>query len=188
MGPTDDNKSEVENSLSTPAPSEQEQTPEAVDAVVAEEPTATPEPTPAPTPVPTPAPTPSPEPTPAPTPDPVIASTVTIPASSASEGGEWNLLQEKIQDWINANQLSTLWQQVKLPVQILAAVIVLILAVQIYGGIIRTIAAVPLAPGLLELAGVIAVINFSARRLVKSSERKQALQSLRDLWSQVVGR
>ena len=122
------------------------------------------------------------------TPDPVIASTVTIPAGNSGEGGEWNLLQEKIQDWVSANNLSALWEQFKLPAQILAALIVLILVLQIYSGILRTIAAVPLAPGLLELAGIFAVANFSVRRLIKSSERKKVLQSVRERWTQFVGR
>ena len=179
MGPTDDAKSDVDSGLSTPAPSEQ-----AAESIATPEPTLepTPEPTPAPTPEPTPAPTPEPAP------DPVIAATVTIPASETSDGGEWNLLKEKIQDWINSNQLSTLWQQIKLPAQIFGVVIALTLVLQVYGGIIRTIEAVPLAPGLFELAGVIAVANFWARKLVKSSERKKVLQGLQERWSQVIGR
>ena len=120
--------------------------------------------------------------------DPVIESTVTIPAGNSGEGGEWNLLQEKIQDWVSANNLSALWEQVKLPAQILIALIVLILVFQIYGGILRTIAAVPLAPGLLELAGIFAVANFSVRRLIKSDERKKVLSSVREGWTQFVGR
>ena len=45
------------------------------------------------------------------TPDPVITSTVTIPAQEAStdEGGEWDLLVEKIKAWIDSNQLGSLW-------------------------------------------------------------------------------
>ena len=128
------------------------------------------------------------EQSPAQTPDPVIASTVTIPAGDSGEGGEWNLLQEKIQDWVSANNLSALWEQVRLPAQILVALIVLILVLQIYGGILRTIAAVPLAPGLLELAGIFAVANFSVRRLIKSSERKKVLSSVRERWTQFIGR
>ena len=179
MGPTDDAKSEVDSSLSTPAPVEQ--------ATPPEPPSTTKESVakPAAAPKPSPEPAPTSQPRPEPSPHPAIASTVTIPAG---EGGEWDLLQEKIQSWIDGNQLSSLWQQLKLPVQIVGGVIVFVLVLQVYGGIIRTIAAVPLAPGLLELAGLIAVANFSARRLVKTSERKQVLQSLRERWTQVVGR
>ena len=201
MGPTDDANSEVESGISTPVPTpaptaDPKASPDPTAAsdptAISESPTApttAPEPeTASPEPTFAPQPTVAPEPTPEATPDPVIASTVTIPAGETNEGGEWNLLQEKVQAWINDNQLSMLWQQVKLPAQILAALIVLILVLQVYGGIIRTIAAVPLAPGLLELAGIVAVANFSFRRLVKSSERKKVLQTVRDRWGQFVGR
>ena len=201
MGPTDDANSEVESGISTPVPTpaptaDPKASPDPTAAsdptAISESPTApttAPEPeTASPEPTFAPQPTVAPEPTPEATPDPVIASTVTIPAGTTGEGGEWNLLQEKVQAWINDNQLSVLWQQVKLPAQILAALIVLILVLQVYGGIIRTIAAVPLAPGLLELAGIVAVANFSVRRLVKSSERKKVLQTVRDRWGQFVGR
>ena len=207
MGPTDDANSEVESGISTPVPTpaptaDPKASPDPTAAsdptAISESPTAprtapepqtaAPEPAVAPEPTDTQEPTVAPEPTPEPTPDPVIASKVTIPAGTTNEGGEWNLLQEKVQAWINDNQLSVLWQQVKLPAQILAALIVLILVLQVYGGIIRTIAAVPLAPGLLELAGIVAVANFSVRRLVKSSERKKVFQTVRDRWGQFVGR
>ena len=121
-------------------------------------------------------------------PDPAIDSTVSLPASTDDEGGEWDLLRVKVQEWLKANQLSDLWRQAKLPVQILAALILLTLVLQIYGGIIRTIDAVPLAPGLFELAGFITVANFSASRLVKTSEREKVFQQVRDFWKQVVGR
>ena len=201
MGPTDDANSEVEIGISPPVPTpaptaDPKDSPDPTAAsdptAISESPTApttAPEPeTASPEPTVAPQPTVAPDPIPEPTPDPVIASKVTIPAGITNEGGEWNLLQEKVQAWINDNQLSVLWQQVKLPAQILAALVVLILLLQVYGGIIRTIAAVPLAPGLLELAGIVAVANFSVRRLVKSSERKKVLQTVRDRWGQFAGR
>jgi len=201
MGPTDDANSEVEIGISTPVPTPAPTADpkDSPDPTAASDPTAIWESPTAPTTAPepetaspestfAPQPTVAPEPTPEATPDPVIASTVTIPAGTTGEGGEWNLLQEKVQAWINDNQLSVLWQQVKLPAQILVALILLILVLQVYGGIIRTISAVPLAPGLLELAGVVAVANFSVRRLVKSSERKKVLQTVQDRWGQFIGR
>ena len=149
-------------------------------------------PTPAPTPVPTPAPTPVPTQTPAPvptaTPDPAIAETVSIPADSTASGGEWDLLVEKVQGLVNADQLKGLWSQWKLPVRLLGGLIVLILVLQVYGGIIRTIAAVPLAPGLLELVGLIWLANFSTRNLIRNSDRANVAANLRERWNKVVGR
>ena len=193
MGPTDDSNSDVGNGINAPVPTPAP----TADPTVGTDPTTPSDPTRASSPetsVPEQSPAleqssvPEPILAPEPTPDPVIASTVTIPAGTTGEGGEWSLLQEKVQAWINDNQLSVLWQQVKLPAQILIALIVLILVLQVYSGILRTIAAVPLAPGLLELAGIGAVANFSVRRLVKSSERKKVFQTVQDRWSQFAGR
>ena len=193
MGPTDDSNSDVGNGIKAPVPTPAP----TADPTVGTDPTTPSDPTRASSPetsVPEQSPAleqssvPEPILAPEPTPDPVIASTVTIPAGTTGEGGEWSLLQEKVQAWINDNQLSVLWQQVKLPAQILIAMIVLILVLQVYSGILRTIAAVPLAPGLLELAGIGAVANFSVRRLVKSSERKKVFQTVQDRWSQFAGR
>ena len=193
MGPTDDSNSDVVNGINTPVPTPAP----TADPTVGTDPTTPSDPTRASSPetsVPEQSPAleqssvPEPILAPEPTPDPVIASTVTIPAGTTGEGGEWSLLQEKVQAWVNDNQLSVLWQQVKLPAQILIAMIVLILVLQVYSGILRTIAAVPLAPGLLELAGIVAVANFSVRRLVKSNERKKVFQTVQDRWSQFAGR
>ena len=91
------------------------------------------------------------------TPDPVITSTVTIPAQEAStdEGGEWDLLVEKIKAWIDSNQLGSLWNQAQLPLRLIGGLILFVIVSTVYIGILGTINRVPLAPGLLELTGVI---------------------------------
>ena len=179
MGPTDESRPDGDVAIpaSTAAPSEQ----------------PVPAPTPAsesavPDPTPTPAPTLTPDPVPTATPDPAIAETISIPADSTASGGEWELLVEKVQGLVNADQLKGLWNQWKLPVRLLGGVIVLILVLQVYGGIIRTIAAVPLAPGLLELVGLIWLANFSTRNLIRNSDRANVIANLRERWIKVVGR
>jgi len=141
-----------------------------------------------PTPAPTPVPTQTPAPVPTATPDPAIAETVSIPADSTATGGEWDLLVEKVQGLVKADQLKGLWSQWKLPVRLLGGLLVLILVLQVYGGIIRTIAAVPLAPGLLELVGLIWLANFSTRNLIRNSDRAHVVANLRERWAKVVGR
>ena len=141
---------------------------------------------------PTPAPTPSvaPEPVPAapePTPDPAIAETVTIPADADAAGGEWDLLKDKLQDWVNTDQLRNQLIQLKGPLRLLGGLIALIIVLQIYGGILHIIDALPLASGLFELAGVIWVANFSIRNLVRSSDRTKVLADLAARWQKVVG-
>ena len=139
-------------------------------------------------PVPTPSATPEPAPVaPEPTPDPAIAETVTIPADADASGGEWDLLKEKVQGLVDTDQLQNQWTQLKGPLRLLGGLIVLIIVLQIYGGILRTIDAVPLASGLFELAGVIWVANFSVRNLVRSSDRRKVLDGLVGRWQRVVG-
>ena len=175
MGPTDEPRPDGDVAFQAPAPTPSEQ------PVPAPTPTLTPAPVAA-------APEPTPTPVPAATPDPAIAETVSIPADPTATGGEWDLLVTKVQSLVNADQLKGLWSQLKLPVRLLGGLIVLILVLQVYGGIIRTIAAVPLAPGLLELVGLIWLANFSTRNLIRNSDRAKVVANLRERWTRVVGR
>ena len=125
---------------------------------------------------------------PEPTPDPAIAETVTIPVDADAAGGEWDLLKDKIQDWVNTDQLRNQWIQLKGPLRLLGGLIVLIIILQIYGGILHTIDALPLASGLFELAGVIWLADFSIRNLIRSSDRSKVMGDLAARWQKVVGR
>ena len=124
------------------------------------------------------------------TPDPVITSTVTIPAQEAStdEGGEWDLLVEKIKAWIDSNQLGSLWNQAQLPLRLIGGLILFVIVSTVYSGILGTINKVPLAPGLLELTGVIWLLNFARCNLVRSSDRKQVIDAVGSTWNKVFGR
>ena len=154
------------------------------------EPTPTPEPTPAPTPEPVPTPTPTPAPTPAPTPDPVIASTVSIPAqeSTDQDGGEWELLVGKVKDWLEQNDLAELWTKAQLPLRVVGGLIVFSLVSTVYAGVLNTINSIPLVPGLLELAGMIWLVNFALRNLIRNSDRDNFIKGVRSTWSRVTGR
>ena len=123
-------------------------------------------------------------------PDPVIASTVTIPAqeNSTDGGGEWDLLVEKIKAWIDSNQLGSLWDQAQLPLRLIGGLILFVIVSTVYSGILGTINKVPLAPGLLELTGVIWLLNYARCNLVRSSDRKRVIDALGSTWNKVVGR
>ena len=124
------------------------------------------------------------------TPEPVITSTVTIPAqeTSTDEGGEWDLLVEKIKAWIDSNQLGSLWDQAQLPLRLIGGLILFVIVSTVYSGILGTINKVPLAPGLLELTGVIWLLNYARCNLVRSSDRKRVIDALGSTWNKVVGR
>ena len=124
------------------------------------------------------------------TPEPVITSTVTIPAqeTSTDEGGEWDLLVEKIKAWIDSNQLGSLWNQAQLPLRLIGGLILFVIVSTVYSGILGTINKVPLAPGLLELTGLIWLLNYARCNLVRSSDRKQVIDAVASTWNKVVGR
>jgi hypothetical protein len=127
---------------------------------------------------------------PEPAPEPVITSTVTIPAQekSTDEGGEWDLLVEKIKAWIDSNQLGSLWDQAQLPLRLIGGLILFVIVSTVYSGILGTINKVPLAPGLLELTGVIWLLNYARCNLVRSSDRKRVIDAVGSTWNKVVGR
>ena len=135
------------------------------------------------------------EPAPAPenaatAPDPVIASTVTIPAqeNSTDGGGEWDLLVEKIKAWIDSKELGSVWSQAQLPLRLIGGLILFVVVSTVYSGILGTINKVPLAPGLLELTGVIWLLNYARSNLVRSSDRKRVIDSIGSTWNKFVGR
>ena len=122
--------------------------------------------------------------------DPVITSTVTIPAqeTSTDEGGEWDLLVEKVKAWIDSKRLGSLWDQAQLPLRLIGGLILFVIVSTVYSGILGTINKVPLAPGLLELTGVIWLLNYARCNLVRSSDRKRVINSIGSTWNKFVGR
>ena len=122
--------------------------------------------------------------------DPLIASTIEIPAQGASEegGGEWDLLVGKIRTWLNSDDPTTLWSKLQLPLKVVGGLIVFLLVSRIYNGILGTIDSLPLAPGLLELAGLIWILNFALKNLVRSGDRKQFTDAIGTAWARVTGR
>ena len=159
-----------------------------------QQPDPTPTPSPATTPAPTAAtiPTTTPEPTPAPTPaatlNPAFSASVDIPATETSDGGEWDLLMDKLRSWFDGQDVQNLWAQWGTPIKLGAGLIVLIIVLRIYSGIISTIDNIPVISGLLELAGLIWIINFLLRNMIRSSNRKAVINGLKARWSSVTGR
>ena len=139
------------------------------------------------------------EPNVAPTPEasntPQVASTVEVPATpvtpapapvvpapfstgaspSDGEGGEWELLVSKVQGWLASGQLQQQWQAARTPLSLLAGLIALLLVLRIYGALLAVLDSIPLLPGLLELAGLIAMLQFGLTRMVRSRDRRQVI-------------
>ena len=123
---------------------------------------------------------------------PSIAERVSVPArvpadSSSEEGGEWDLLSNRIKQFFEANNLQDQWQSLRQPLFLLGGLIALILTLRIYGGILDAIATVPLAPRLFQLVGTFYAGWFAATRLVRAEERKRISANVQDIWSSLRG-
>ncbi len=156
-------------------------------AAIASEPEAAP---------PEPAPLPKPEVLPlTPPPVPTVATTIDLPARGDSagagptgEGGEWALLLSKLQAWLGSGQLQDQLQAARRPLTLVAGLIALLVVLQIYGALLAVIRSFPLAPGLLELVGVIAVVRFGLDKLVRSQERRALIEGLQRRWQAFQGK
>ena len=139
------------------------------------------------------APTPTPEP-PAPEPpaaESPIASTVSVPAdpnASDSEGGEWHLLMEKLNAWLADAKLMELWQQSQRPLKLVGGALALLLVLQLTSAVLGTLDAIPMLPRLLQLTGLIYVVLFASRRLVRSDERRSLIEGVKNSWSSFTGK
>ncbi|MFM8935359.1 MAG: CAAD domain-containing protein [Vulcanococcus sp.] len=118
---------------------------------------------------------------------PEVAATLEVPASAPGggddgDGGEWELLLQKLRHWLASGQLQQQWQSARGPLSLLAGLIALLLVLRVYGALLGVLDSLPLVPGLLELVGVIAVTRFGLRRLVRSEERQAVLRDLQKRW------
>ena len=158
--------------------------------VIAPEAPATPEPA---------APEPEPQPEPEPEPiaainEPSVASTLEVPASlpaaagADQDGGEWELLLEKLRTWIASGQLQEQWQAARTPLSLLAGLIAVLLVLRVYSAVLNVLDSIPLLPGLLELAGLVALVQFSLTRLVRSDDRREVISGLKQRWQSFRGR
>jgi hypothetical protein len=127
-----------------------------------------------------------------------VATTIDLPARGDSagagpsgeggEGGEWALLLSKLQAWLGSGKLQDQLQAARTPFTLVAGLVALLVVLQIYGALLAVIHSFPLAPGLLELVGVIAVVRFGLDKLVRSQERRALIEGLQRRWQAFQGK
>ncbi len=130
-----------------------------------------------------------------PPPVPTVATTMDLPARVDSsgagptgEGGEWALLLSKLQAWLGSGKLQAQLQAARTPLTLVAGLIALLVVLQIYGALLAVIDHFPLAPGLLELVGLIAVVRFGRVNLVRSQDRQALIGGLQQRWKAFQGK
>lgn len=121
---------------------------------------------------------------------PGVAATIAVPPLEETEGGggEWELLVERFTTWWNSGELNRQWQRIRGPLKGVAILVAVLLALQVYATVVSTVDAIPVVSGLLELTGLIAVLQFSATRLLRSSDRQEVLAQLQRRWLDFRGR
>ena len=90
--------------------------------------------------------------------------------------------------WWESNDIGEQVSQLRQPLRIAAYLIGALLVLRVYAGLLAAIDNIPLASGLLELVGVCWVLRFSATRLVRSQDRAEVLQGLRQRWTSFAGK
>ena len=140
----------------------------------------------------TPAPAPAAAPpTPEPAPTPTIATTLEIPpapGATPADGGEFDLLVEKLRTWFTEADIGGHWQKLRGPLKGFALLLVAVLALRLYARVVGTLDGIPLVSGLLELTGLIYLVWFSSTRLVRTSERERVLAEWKQRWQSFSGR
>ncbi len=102
------------------------------------------------------------------------------------EGGEWDLLVQKIKKAISQENLSQQWIRLKQPLFIFSGLVIFLLTLRIYSTVLATIAKVPLAPRLFELSGFVWLIWFSSNYLLRSKDRKELISALTNRWKSLL--
>ncbi|MCP9930009.1 CAAD domain-containing protein [Cyanobium sp. AMD-g] len=126
-------------------------------------------------------------------PEPGIVATFEVPPlegspdPAADGGGEFELLLQKIKDWLGSGELQAQWQRFRGPLKGLAILIGVILLLRVYASLIGTLDSLPLVGGLLELVGLIAVTRFTVTKMVRKSDREQVFADWSRRWNDFRG-
>ncbi len=103
------------------------------------------------------------------------------------KGGEWELLTNKLKNWVSnngpSNQLGLL---LKLSLALVALIAILVI-LKIYSVILGVVGKFPLAPRLFEFAGVIWLTKFFITKLAPSEERQKVFSQLQSRWVSFLG-
>ena len=122
---------------------------------------------------------------------PGIATSVLVPALSAAEageGGEWDLLRGKLRAWFDNADLQGRWEGLGGPLRASGLLLAAVVLLRLYSALLETLGDLPLLPRLLQLVGLVSVVQFALTRLVRTSERERILTSWRERWNDFRGR
>jgi hypothetical protein len=121
---------------------------------------------------------------------PTIGSSVEVPplGGESAEGGEWDLLSGKLRDWFHRNDLGGQWDRLGGPLRASGLFLGGLILIKLYEALIDTLDDIPLVPRLLQLAGLLYLLNFAFTHLIKSQDRENLYLSWKKRWHDFTGR
>ena len=122
---------------------------------------------------------------------PGIAASLAVPPlpdGEAGEGGEWDLLVGKVNAWFDGTDFRSRWESLGGPLRAAGLLLAGVVVLRLYSALIDTLGDLPLVPRLLQLVGLISVVQFCLTRLVRSSERERIVAQWKDRWIDFRGR
>ena len=124
-------------------------------------------------------------------PPPGIAASLLVsplPEAEAGEGGEWDLLVNKIRAWFDGADVQQRWESLGGPLRAAGLLLGAVVALRLYSALLETLGDLPLVPRLLQLVGLITLVRFCLTRLVRSSERERIVGQWKERWNDFRGR
>ena len=121
---------------------------------------------------------------------PTIGSRVEVPplGGESAEGGEWDLLSGKLRDWFHRNDLGGQWDRLGGPLRASGLLLAGLILIKLYEALIDTLDDIPLLPRLLQLVGLLYLLNFGFTHLIKSQDRENLFQVWKKRWHDFTGR
>lgn len=121
---------------------------------------------------------------------PTIGSSFEVPplGGESAEGGEWDLLSGKLRDWFHRNDLGGQWDRLGGPLRASGLLLGGLILIKLYEALLDTLDDIPLLPRLLQLAGLLYLLNFGFTHLIKSQDRENLYQSWKKRWHDFTGR
>ena len=110
------------------------------------------------------------------------------PHASAGEGGEFQLLLDKLSALMGDTDLNAVWQQSQRPLKLLGVAMVVIVTLQLTGAVLDTLGGIPMLPRMLQLVGLTWLVMFGSKRLLRSEGRQQVVSQVSGAWSAFVGK
>jgi hypothetical protein len=121
---------------------------------------------------------------------PTIGSRVEVPplGGESAAGGEWDLLSGKLRDWFDRNDLGGQWDRLGGPLRASGLLLAGLILIKLYEALIDTLDDIPLLPRLLQLVGLLYLVNFGFTHLIKSQDRENLYRVWKKRWHDFTGR